>query len=75
MEVMAAKIGSLSIMIGLGWAKSRPFRSGQCPVLSYTRQLMQAILHNKVQITKEVSSGFTVLNRHRSIRTDIRCLG
>ena len=50
----AAKIGSLSIRIGLGWAKSHSFHTGQCPVLRYNRQLMQAILHNKVQIAKAV---------------------
>jgi glutathione-independent formaldehyde dehydrogenase len=48
----AAKIGSLSIRIGLGWAKSHSFHTGQCPVLRYNRKLMQAILYNKVQIAK-----------------------
>src|SRR5260370_476820 len=48
----AAKIGSLSIRIGLGWAKAHSFHTGQCPVLRYNRQLMQAILHDKVQIAK-----------------------
>lgn len=48
----AAKIGALSIRIGLGWAKSHSFHTGQCPVLRYNRQLMQAILHDKVQIAK-----------------------
>jgi glutathione-independent formaldehyde dehydrogenase len=48
----AAKVGSLSIRIGLGWAKSHSFHTGQCPVLRYNRQLMQAILHDKVQIAK-----------------------
>jgi glutathione-independent formaldehyde dehydrogenase len=48
----AAKIGSLSIRIGLGWAKSHSFHTGQCPVLRYNRQLMQAILYEKVQIAK-----------------------
>src|SRR5258708_4166876 len=48
----AAKIGSLSIPIGLGWAKSHSFHTGQFPVLQYNRQVMQAILHDKVQIAK-----------------------
>jgi len=48
----AAKIGALSIRIGLGWAKSHSFHTGQCPVLKYNRSLMQAILHEKVQIAK-----------------------
>ena len=48
----AAKIGALSIRIGLGWAKSCSFHTGQCPVLRYNRQLMQAILHDKVHPAK-----------------------
>ena len=40
----AAKEGSLSIRIGLGWAKSHSFATGQCPVMKYHRELMQAIL-------------------------------
>src|SRR5712691_7728207 len=48
----AAKVGALSIRIGLGWAKSCSFHTGQCPVLRYNRQLMQAILHNKVSPAK-----------------------
>ena len=51
-DLAAAKIGSLSIRIGLGWAKSHSFHTGQCPVLRYNRQLMQAILHDKIQIAK-----------------------
>ena len=47
-----AKVGNLGIRIGLGWAKSHYFYTGQCPVLSYNRQLMMAILHDKVQIAK-----------------------
>lgn len=47
-----AKIGNLGIRIGLGWAKSHSFHTGQCPVLRYNRQLMQAILHDKVQIAR-----------------------
>ena len=45
----AAKIGNLSIRIGLGWAKSHCFTTGQCPVMQYNRQLMQAILYDKFQ--------------------------
>ncbi len=50
-----AKTGTLGIRIGLGWAKSHTFATGQCPVLRYNRQLMQAILHDKVQIAKAVN--------------------
>ena len=51
-----AKVGSLSIRIGLGWAKSHAFQTGQCPVMRYNRQLMMAILHDKVQIAKNVNA-------------------
>ena len=51
----AAKTGSLSIRLGLGWAKSHVFYTGQTPVLKYNRQLMQAILHDKIQIAKAVN--------------------
>ena len=52
----AAKEGSLSIKIGLGWAKSHSFATGQCPVMKYHRGLMQAILHDRVQIAKAVNA-------------------
>ncbi|MEX0741693.1 MAG: zinc-binding dehydrogenase, partial [Phycisphaeraceae bacterium] len=51
-----AKTGNLSIRIGLGWAKSLCFATGQCPVMAYHRQLMMAILHDKVQIAKAVNA-------------------
>jgi glutathione-independent formaldehyde dehydrogenase len=47
-----AKVGNLSIRIGLGWAKSHHFTTGQCPVLKYNRQLMMAILYGKIKIAK-----------------------
>ncbi len=50
-----AKIGNLGIRIGLGWAKSHSFTTGQCPVMKYHRQLMQAILYDKIQIAKAVN--------------------
>src|SRR4051794_13760709 len=56
----AAKVGSLSIRLGLGWAKSHAFYTGQCPVMRYNRQLMMAILHDRVQIAKNV--GATVIS-------------
>jgi glutathione-independent formaldehyde dehydrogenase len=52
----AAKTGSLSIRLGLGWAKSLSFMTGQCPVMKYNRQLMQAILHDRTQIAKNVNA-------------------
>ena len=50
-----AKIGNLGIRIGLGWAKSHHFTTGQCPVMKYNRQLMNAILYDKIQIAKAVN--------------------
>ncbi len=52
----AAQQGSLSIRIGLGWAKSHTFATGQCPVMKYHRGLMMAILHDRVQIAKAVNA-------------------
>jgi glutathione-independent formaldehyde dehydrogenase len=52
----AAKEGSLSIRIGLGWAKSHTFATGQCPVMRYHRGLMQMILHGKAEIAKAVNA-------------------
>ena len=52
----ASKEGSLSLRLGLGWAKSLSFATGQCPVMKYNRQLMMAILHDKVQIAKAVNA-------------------
>src|SRR5579859_126152 len=51
-----AKTGQLGIRIGLGWAKSLSFTTGQCPVMRYNRQLMMAILNEKVQIAKAVNA-------------------
>jgi glutathione-independent formaldehyde dehydrogenase len=52
----AAKEGSLSLRLGLGWAKSHSFVTGQCPVMKYNRSLMMAILHDRVQIAKNVNA-------------------
>jgi glutathione-independent formaldehyde dehydrogenase len=51
----AAQQGSLSLRLGLGWAKSHSFATGQCPVMRYNRQLMEAILANKVHIADNVN--------------------
>jgi len=50
-----AKVGRLGIRIGLGWAKSHHFHTGQCPVMKYNRQLMNAILYDKIEIAKAVN--------------------
>ena len=52
----ASQKGSLSLRLGLGWAKSLSIATGQCPVMKYNRQLMMAILHDKVQIAKAVNA-------------------
>jgi len=59
----AAKTGNLSIRFGLGWAKSHAFHTGQTPVLKYNRQLMMAILYDKVQIAKAVNAEVITLDR------------
>jgi glutathione-independent formaldehyde dehydrogenase len=50
----AAQMGSLSIRLGLGWAKSHSFFTGQTPVMKYNRALMQAILWDKINIAEVV---------------------
>src|SRR5438552_7898084 len=52
----AAKTGSLSLRLGLGWAKSHALYTGQCPVMKYNRELMMAILHDRVQIARNVNA-------------------
>ncbi len=51
----AAQKGALSMRFGLGWAKSHSFHTGQCPVMKYHRQLMQAILFERIDIAKAVN--------------------
>ena len=58
----AAKKGTLSIRIGLGWAKSHSFTTGQCPVMKYNRGLMMAILHDSCQIAKAVNATVITLD-------------
>src|SRR3954451_16802087 len=58
----AAQHGSLSIRLGLGWAKSHSFTTGQCPVMRYHRKLMEAILHDRVQIAKAVNATVITLD-------------
>ena len=67
----AAKTGNLSIRIGLGWAKSHYFFTGQCPVLKYNRQLMMAILHNKIHVAKAVNVQVITLDQGPSGATRI----
>ena len=58
----AAKEGSLSIRIGLGWAKSQSFTTGQCPVMKYHRNLMQMILNDRAHIAKAVNATVITLD-------------
>ena len=57
-----AKFGNLSIRIGLGWAKSHHFTTGQCPVMKYNRSLMMAILYDKIKIAKAVNASVITLD-------------
>jgi glutathione-independent formaldehyde dehydrogenase len=52
----AAKTGSLSLRLGLGWAKSHSLHTGQTPVLKYNRQLMMALLHDRLPIADIVNA-------------------
>jgi len=52
----AAQEGSLSLRLGLGWAKSHTFVTGQCPVMKYHRGLMQMILNDRAHIAKAVNA-------------------
>ena len=58
----AAKQGSLSIRIGLGWAKSHSFTTGQCPVMRYHRGLMEMILNDRCQIARAVNATVITLD-------------
>jgi glutathione-independent formaldehyde dehydrogenase len=58
----AAKEGSLSIRIGLGWAKSHSFTTGQCPVMRYHRGLMQMILNDRAHIAEAVNATVITLD-------------
>jgi glutathione-independent formaldehyde dehydrogenase len=58
----AAKEGALSVRIGLGWAKSHTFFTGQTPVMKYNRGLMQAILNDRVQIADAVNATVITLD-------------
>ncbi|MEN0135183.1 MAG: formaldehyde dehydrogenase, glutathione-independent, partial [Rhodococcus sp. (in: high G+C Gram-positive bacteria)] len=48
----AARKGALSLSLGTGWAKSLSFATGQCPVMKYHRELMHAILRDRVHIAE-----------------------
>lgn len=52
----SAKKGRLGVDLGLGWAKSHRFTTGQCPVKRYNRQLMNLILADKAHIADAVGA-------------------
>ncbi|WP_150240620.1 formaldehyde dehydrogenase, glutathione-independent [Nocardiopsis quinghaiensis] len=52
----AAREGSLSIRLGLGWSRSHAFFTGQCPVMKYHRELMAAIMTDRVRIAEAVNA-------------------
>ncbi|WP_445255571.1 formaldehyde dehydrogenase, glutathione-independent [Nocardioides aurantiacus] len=52
----AAKEGQIGVKLGLGWAKSHAFVTGQCPVKKYNRQLMNLILADKAHVAKAVNA-------------------
>ena len=58
-----AKIGSLKVRLGLGWAKSHYFVTGQCPVMMYHRGLMMSILRDKAHIAYAVNATVIPLDR------------
>ncbi len=51
-----AQVGQIGVKLGLGWAKSHAFTTGQCPVKRYNRQLMNMILSDRAQIAKAVNA-------------------
>jgi glutathione-independent formaldehyde dehydrogenase len=57
-----AKEGTLKVRLGLGWAKSHSFTTGQCPVLRYNRGLMMSILHDKAHIADAVNATVIALD-------------
>jgi len=59
----AAKHGSLSMRFGLGWAKAQSLHTGQTPTLRYNRQLMQAILHDRLPIAEIVNAKIIPLDQ------------
>ena len=52
----AAQRGQIGVRLGLGWAKSHTFVTGQCPVKRYNRQLMNLILADKAHIARAVNA-------------------
>ncbi|MEB3100132.1 formaldehyde dehydrogenase, glutathione-independent [Ferviditalea candida] len=58
-----AKVGTLKIRFGLGWAKAHTFVTGQTPVMKYHRDLMMSILSGRAQIAKAVNATVITLDQ------------
>jgi glutathione-independent formaldehyde dehydrogenase len=69
----AAQEGSLSIRIGLGWAKSHSFTTGQCPVMKYHHGLMQMILNDRAHIAEAVNATVISLEEGAQGYRDFDC--
>jgi len=61
-ESEEAKEGALLMKLGVGWAKSLSFVTGQAPVMKYHRDLMMAILNDRCQIAKAVNATVITLD-------------
>ena len=57
-----ARVGSLKMSFGLGWAKSHSFTTGQCPVMKYHRELMMSILFDRAHIADAVNATVITLD-------------
>jgi len=45
------KQGLLPIKYGAAWSKSIKIGGGQCPVMSYHRELMMCIIHKRIKVS------------------------
>jgi glutathione-independent formaldehyde dehydrogenase len=57
-----AKKGILGLRIGVGWSKSQHLHMGQAPVMKYNRQLMQAILYDKIKPARAINVSVITLD-------------
>jgi glutathione-independent formaldehyde dehydrogenase len=53
-KTQAIKQGTYNLDLGKAWIKSPSLTAGQCPVLKYSRDLMQAILWDRMPYLSEV---------------------
>jgi glutathione-independent formaldehyde dehydrogenase len=64
--------GALSLRFGQGWAKSLSFQTGQTPVMKYNRQLMMAILWDRLPIARIVDAKVPSTKRRRATLRSIQ---